>query len=296
MPRLEQARIDPIALGFAIGDRARQQRALRPGAGAARVAPRRADRPARRRTRLDRRPARSPARRPDRRRGRAVAAAARRRRAADPQRDRAAAHRHRLRTARRVERARDAAGDQLHRAGADPGNAAADQRSGRSASPASRRRRSRPLPRWAAAAAPTASSRKDASRSPRTSSTARCASSRPSFFSTMGVPIVKGRNFNDGDRADGQRVMIVSARLAAVAFPGQDPIGKRISCCEPGPNGQKVIVGVAGDIRSRGPAVAPRPEFYLPIAQAPDASPGTGSARCTWSCGRPAIRRRSSSR
>jgi predicted permease len=93
----------------------------------------------------------------------------------------------------------------------------------------------------------------------------------PSFFATMGVPIVRGRNFDAGDRADGQRVMIVSARLAAVAFPGQDPIGKRISCCEPGPGGQKAIVGVAGDIRSRGPAVAPRPEFYLPIAQAPDA-------------------------
>ena len=93
----------------------------------------------------------------------------------------------------------------------------------------------------------------------------------PGFFATMSVPIVKGRNFDAGDRPEGQRVMIVSARLAAVAFPGQDPIGKRISCCEPGPNGQKVIIGVAGDIRSRGPAIAPRPEFYLPIAQAPDA-------------------------
>jgi putative ABC transport system permease protein len=92
----------------------------------------------------------------------------------------------------------------------------------------------------------------------------------PGFFSTLGVPIVRGRNFDDGDRADGQRVMIVSARLAAVAFPGQDPIGKRISCCEPGPHGLKIIVGVAGDIRSRGPAVAPRPEFYLPMPQAPD--------------------------
>jgi len=92
----------------------------------------------------------------------------------------------------------------------------------------------------------------------------------PSFFSTMGVPIVKGRNFNDADRADGQPVMIISARLAAVAFPGQDPIGKRIGCCEPGPKAQKMVIGVAGDIRSRGPAVAPRPEFYLPIAQAPD--------------------------
>jgi putative ABC transport system permease protein len=91
----------------------------------------------------------------------------------------------------------------------------------------------------------------------------------PGFFTTMGVPIVAGRNFTEDDRRDGERVMIVSARLAAVAFPGQDPIGKRIACCESGPYGLKVIIGVAGDIRSRGPAVAPRPEFYLPLAQVP---------------------------
>jgi len=33
------------------------------------------------------------------------------------------------------------------------------------------------------------------------------------------------------------------------------------------------VIGVASDIRSRGPAVAPRPEFYLPIAQAPAGGP-----------------------
>jgi putative ABC transport system permease protein len=92
----------------------------------------------------------------------------------------------------------------------------------------------------------------------------------PGFFATMGVPIVRGRNFNDGDRAGGDRVMIVSERLAALAFPGQDPIGKRIACCVPGSDALKIVVGVAGDIRSRGPAVAPVPEFYLPLAQAPD--------------------------
>jgi putative ABC transport system permease protein len=100
------------------------------------------------------------------------------------------------------------------------------------------------------------------------SSTLRVAT--PGFFATMGVPIVKGRNFNDGDRKDGQAVMIISERLAAVAFPNQDPIGKRIKCCNDGPTAIKLVVGVAGDIRSRGPAVAPRPEFYLPLAQAPD--------------------------
>jgi putative ABC transport system permease protein len=92
----------------------------------------------------------------------------------------------------------------------------------------------------------------------------------PGFFATMGVPIVRGRNFNDVDRAGGQGVMIVSERLAALAFPGRDPIGKRISCCVPGPDALRIVVGVAGDIRSRGPAIAPVPEFYLPLTQAPD--------------------------
>jgi predicted permease len=94
----------------------------------------------------------------------------------------------------------------------------------------------------------------------------------PDFFQAMRVPIVQGRGFDDRDRAGGQKVMIVSARLAAAAFPGQNPIGKRIACCEAGPNGTpdyKVVVGVAGDIRSFGPATPLRAEFYLPLRQAP---------------------------
>ena len=94
----------------------------------------------------------------------------------------------------------------------------------------------------------------------------------PGFFEAMRVPILKGRGFDDRDRAGGQKVMIISAALAARAFPGQDPIGKRMGCCEPGPNNSqdyKVVVGVAGDIRSYGPATPPSPEFYLPLPQAP---------------------------
>jgi predicted permease len=95
------------------------------------------------------------------------------------------------------------------------------------------------------------------------------------FFPAMGTPILKGRAFSDDDRAGGQPVMIINATLAAQAFPGQDPIGKRIACCESMPDGSpawKVVIGVAGDIRSRGPAIAPQPEFYLPWAQAPVAA------------------------
>ncbi|HEX7136967.1 MAG TPA: ABC transporter permease [Vicinamibacterales bacterium] len=94
----------------------------------------------------------------------------------------------------------------------------------------------------------------------------------PDFFATMRIPIVKGRGFDDNDRTGGQKVMIISEALAARAFPGQDPIGKRISCCERGDNDApdyKVVVGVAGDVHSRDLARAPRPEFYLPLPQAP---------------------------
>ena len=66
--------------------------------------------------------------------------------------------------------------------------------------------------------------------------------------------------------------MVVSEALARTAFGDADPIGKRISCCEAGPDGgadYKTIVGVAGDVRSTAAGDAPSPEFYLPISQLP---------------------------
>ena len=85
----------------------------------------------------------------------------------------------------------------------------------------------------------------------------------------MRTPVIKGRGFTRDDRDGTAPVMIVSAALAARAFPGENPIGKHVACCEAGPNGARVIVGVAADIRSRGPAIAPEPEFYLPMTQPP---------------------------
>ena len=98
----------------------------------------------------------------------------------------------------------------------------------------------------------------------------------PGYFDTMRIPIIRGRDINDADRRGALKVMVVSQSLANAAFPGQDPIGKRIACCEPAADGKspdyKTIVGVVGDVRWRGPGVAPSPEFYLPMAQVPPAS------------------------
>jgi putative ABC transport system permease protein len=66
--------------------------------------------------------------------------------------------------------------------------------------------------------------------------------------------------------------MIVSRGLGQRLWPGEDPIGKRVACCEGSPEDPKwkTVIGVAGDVRSRGLGEELYPEFYLPLTQAPD--------------------------
>ncbi len=68
----------------------------------------------------------------------------------------------------------------------------------------------------------------------------------PAYFRTMGVPIVKGRAFEERDRE--RPVMVVSARAAQALWPGEDPIGKKLH------RGFKEtfseVIGVAGDVRA----------------------------------------------
>jgi putative ABC transport system permease protein len=97
----------------------------------------------------------------------------------------------------------------------------------------------------------------------------------PAYFATMGIELVRGRAFTTGDKRGGPLVMVVNESLAREAFPGQDPIGKRIACCEAGPDGSpgwKEVVGVVSDVRAEGLDEEPVPEFYLPMVQAPGAA------------------------
>jgi putative ABC transport system permease protein len=93
----------------------------------------------------------------------------------------------------------------------------------------------------------------------------------PGFLATMRIPLVAGRDINEQDIAGGVRVAVVSAALAKALWKGANPIGKRIACCEGEPNDPrwKTVVGVAADVRSRGPTEDVTPEFYLPMTQAP---------------------------
>ncbi len=93
----------------------------------------------------------------------------------------------------------------------------------------------------------------------------------PGYHRAMRIPIVAGRSFTEADIAGAPRVMIVSQALAARVWPGQNPIGRRMACCEGTLQDPrwKTVVGVAGDVRSAGLTTDIYPEFYLPVSQVP---------------------------
>jgi predicted permease len=93
----------------------------------------------------------------------------------------------------------------------------------------------------------------------------------PGYVEAMRLRLVAGRSFTDSDRRGAPRVMIVSDAFARSAWPGQDPLGRRVACCEriDGQQSWKEVVGVVGATRSRGPSEEGAIEIYLPMAQAP---------------------------
>jgi len=90
----------------------------------------------------------------------------------------------------------------------------------------------------------------------------------PNYFATMGIPLLRGRDFNERDGYEAPFVAIVSEALVRQAFPGQNPIGQRILCGFDSPK-PMTIVGVVGDVRSEGPSHPPDPELYMPPEQHP---------------------------
>lgn len=90
------------------------------------------------------------------------------------------------------------------------------------------------------------------------------------YFSTMGIPLQRGRDVDDGDRSDRSWVAVVSASFAERYWPGQDPIGRTFRHLDD----TRTVVGVVGDIRVRGLERTSEPQMYLPAAQAPESMPG----------------------
>lgn len=87
-----------------------------------------------------------------------------------------------------------------------------------------------------------------------------------SYFATLGIPLLQGRNFADSDQPDGVQVAIINQSLADKLLNGRSVLGRRLRF--PGFADQWVeIVGVVGDVRTTGLDEAPRPVMYQPFTQ-----------------------------
>jgi putative ABC transport system permease protein len=88
----------------------------------------------------------------------------------------------------------------------------------------------------------------------------RCVAAE--YFETMGIPLVRGRLFAEGDTATAPKVAIVNQALARQLWPGEDPIGKRVTWDAP-----LEVVGVVGEVRHLRLDLPGGPEIYVPTAQ-----------------------------
>jgi predicted permease len=91
----------------------------------------------------------------------------------------------------------------------------------------------------------------------------------PGFFHTIGMPMVRGRDFADGDHASAPRVAIVNESLARRFFSGQDPLGRLITIGRNAARQDLQIVGLVQDAKYQRLQEEPRSIAYLPWLQHP---------------------------
>ena len=95
----------------------------------------------------------------------------------------------------------------------------------------------------------------------------------PGFFAALGVPIIAGRDFNEGDRRTSEKVVIVSQSLAQRMFPNQDAVNRRVMWTDPvikfiDVSGEpRRIVGVVADVDDENVVPGPVVTVYHPLEQ-----------------------------
>jgi predicted permease len=90
----------------------------------------------------------------------------------------------------------------------------------------------------------------------------------PGFFSALGVPLLRGRDFNDRDTFNSTRVMVINETLSRYYFKDRDPIGRHITISWGlGRRYPYEIVGVVKDMRAANLREAPRRQFFMPHTQ-----------------------------
>ena len=84
------------------------------------------------------------------------------------------------------------------------------------------------------------------------------------YFRTLGLPVLRGRTFDEQDRIGGPPRVIVSERVADRLWPGQDPLGRMAILWKGQDERRFEVIGVVGNMRERGLASDPTLAVYLP--------------------------------
>ncbi len=87
----------------------------------------------------------------------------------------------------------------------------------------------------------------------------------PGFLQGVGIPLLRGRDFNEGDSPTSPRVAIVNQDAASVYWPGEDAVGKRVRFF--GENADAEVIGVAHTANYQAIGEKPRPFVYLSMQQ-----------------------------
>jgi putative ABC transport system permease protein len=104
---------------------------------------------------------------------------------------------------------------------------------------------------------------------------ARFRNVSPGFFAALGVPMIAGRDFNDGDRWKSEPVVIVSQSVAQRMFPNQDAVNRHIMWTDPVmkfidvSTAPRRIVGVVADVDDENVVPGPALTIYHPFEQQP---------------------------
>ena len=88
----------------------------------------------------------------------------------------------------------------------------------------------------------------------------------PGYIRAMGIPLLKGRDFDHRDSDSSQLVVLVDEKLAARYWPGQDPLGKRIGFS---PRRWREVVGVVGHVKNIALDTEGKEQMYIPHTQMP---------------------------
>ena len=88
----------------------------------------------------------------------------------------------------------------------------------------------------------------------------------PGFLQAMGIPLVRGRGLEEGDHTEAPPVLVINQAMAAQYWPGEDPIGQRITL----QGASREIVGIVANVHEFSLAELPVAGMYIPQAQAPE--------------------------